>query len=42
MLSGLFARNHDYELRDLAASHPFVELGHDPIDVGFDLIIRGD
>lgn len=42
MLSSLPARDHDYELRDLAASHPLVELGHDLVDVGFDLIIRGD
>ena len=26
MLSGLFAGNHNYELRDLPAKHPLVEL----------------
>lgn len=42
MLSSLSARNHDHELGDLAARHPFVELGHNLVDVGFNLIIRGD
>lgn len=40
--AGLFACDDDDELRDLAAGHPFVELGHDLLDVGFDLVVVGN
>lgn len=42
MLPGIFARDDYYELRDFAARHPFIELRHDLVDVGFDLIIGSD
>jgi len=42
MLARIFAGYDDYELRDLATDHPFVELGHNFLNVGFDLVVRGD
>ncbi len=39
VLSGIFACDHYNELRDLAANHPFVKLGHYFLDVGFDLVV---
>ena len=42
MFASLLARDDNYQFRDLAARHPFVELGHDLLDVCFDLIIGSD
>lgn len=42
VLACVFACDHHDELRYLAANHPFVQLGHDLLDIGFDLAIRGD
>ena len=42
VLAGLFAAYDDDEFGDLAAGHPFVELGHDFLDVGPDLVVRAD
>lgn len=42
MLACVFICNDDDKLGDLAADHPFVELGHDLFDVGFYLIIGRD
>ena len=39
MLAGFLAGNNNNELGDLAAVHPLFELGHDFLDVGFDLVI---
>ena len=39
VLAGVFVGNDDDELGYLAADHPFVELGHDLLDVGFDLVV---
>jgi hypothetical protein len=39
MLSGLFARDDDDKLRNLAAIHPLLQLAHDLLDVGLDLVI---
>ncbi len=38
-VSRVFAGYDDDELGDLAADHPFVKLGHDFLDVGFDLVV---
>lgn len=38
----VFVGDDDDELGDFAANHPFVELAHDFLDVGFDLVIGGD
>lgn len=38
----LFVGNDDDEFGYFATCHPFVELGHDLFDVGFDLIIDCD
>jgi hypothetical protein len=42
MLAGIFTCNNDDELGDLSADHPFVELGHDFLDISLDLIVRGN
>lgn len=42
ILAGLLARDDNDEFRDLPARHPFVELGHDFLDVGLDLVVGGD
>lgn len=42
MLARVFVCDDDDELGDLAADHPFVELGHDLFDVGFYLVIGRD
>ena len=42
VFAGFFAGDDDDELRDFAADHPFVELGHDLFDVGFDLVVGGN
>jgi len=39
MLASLFTGYNNNKLGYLAAGHPFVELGHDLFDVGFDLIV---
>lgn len=40
VLASVFIGDDDDKLRDLAAYHPPVELAHDLLNVGFDLIIR--
>lgn len=42
MVASLFVGNDDDEFGDFATSHPFVKLGHDLFDVGFDLIVDCD
>ena len=42
VFAGLLAGDYDYQFRDLAARHPFVELRHDFLDVCFDLIVGSD
>ena len=42
MFASLLARDYNHQLRDLAACHPFVELGHDLFDICFDLIVGSD
>ena len=42
MFASLLAGDHNHQFRDLAASHPLVELGHDLFDVCFDLIVGSD
>lgn len=42
MFASFFTGDNNNKLRDLATSHPLVELGHDLLDVGFDLVVRGN
>jgi len=42
VLSSLFARDDDNELRDFATIHPFFQLAHDLFNVGLDLVIRSN
>ena len=42
MFPSLLASDYDHQFRDLAACHPFIELGHDLLDVCFDLIVGRD
>lgn len=42
MLSSLLARYDNYELGDFAPNHPLVQLRHDLLDIGLNLIIRRD
>lgn len=42
VLAGFFACDDNDEFGDFAAGHPFVELGHDLFDVGFDLVVGCD
>lgn len=42
MFASLLAGDYNYQFRDLAACHPFVELGHDLFDICFDLIVGSD
>jgi hypothetical protein len=42
MLSSLLARYDNYKLGDFAPNHPFVQLGHDLLDIRLNLIIRRD
>lgn len=42
MVASLFVGNNDDEFGDFTTSHPFVKLGHDLFDVGFDLIVDCD
>lgn len=39
MFAGLLARDNYHKLRDLSSLHPFLQLGHDLLDVGFDLVV---
>lgn len=39
VLARVLGRDDDDELGDLAAGHPFVELGYYALDVGFDLVV---
>lgn len=39
VFAGFFAGDYDDEFRDFTTDHPFVELGHDFLDVGFNLIV---
>jgi hypothetical protein len=42
VLACVFVGDDDDELGDFAANHPFVELAHDFLDVGFDLVVGRD
>ena len=42
MFSRLSACDHHHQLRNLSTHHPLVQLGHDLLDVGFDLIVGGN
>jgi len=42
MLPSIFTRNNDNQLRYLSSNHPFIELRHDFLDVGFDLVVGGN
>lgn len=42
VLAGVFVGDDDDEARNFATNHPFVELGHDFLDVGFYLVVGGD
>lgn len=42
VLAGIFVGDDDDKLGDFAANHPFVELAHDFLDVGFDLVVGRD
>lgn len=42
VFASLLTGYDDYELRDLAARHPLIKLGHYFLNVGLDLIVRGD
>ena len=42
VLASVLVGDDDDELGDLAADHPLVQLGHDLLDVGLDLVVRGD
>ncbi|KAJ2965814.1 hypothetical protein NUW58_g10814 [Xylaria curta] len=41
MLAGVLVGYNDDQLADLAVLHPLVELRHDLLDVGFDLVVGG-
>jgi hypothetical protein len=41
VLARLFASYDNHELGDLTPVHPLLQLAHDLLDVGFDLIISG-
>lgn len=42
MFSRLFARDYHDQFRNLSTHHPLIELRHDFLDVGFDLVVGGD
>lgn len=42
MFAGLFVRDDYDELRDFTANHPFVKLGHNLLEVRFDLVVGRD
>ena len=42
MFSRLSACDYHHQFRDLSTHHPLVQLGHDLLDVGFDLIVGGN
>ncbi len=42
VLARVLVGDYDDELGDFAADHPLVELGHDFLDVGLDLVVGGD
>lgn len=42
VLAGIFVGDDDDELGDFAANHPLVELAHDFLDIGFDLVVGRD
>ena len=41
MFSRVFIRNYNNEFGDLAAHHPVFKLGHNLLDIGFDLVVLG-
>lgn len=41
MLAGLFACYNNHQFRYFASDHPFVELGHDLLDIRSDLVVGG-
>lgn len=42
MLACVFVRDDNDKLGDLATNHPLVQLGHDLLDVGLDLVVGRD
>lgn len=42
MFTGFLVRDDNDKLRDLATRHPFVQLRHNLLDVGFDLVVGGN
>ena len=42
VLASILVRNHEHQLRDLAAHHPLVQLRHDLLDVRLDLVVGRD
>lgn len=41
MLASLLACNNHHKLGNFASLHPFIQLRHDFLDVGFDLVVGG-
>lgn len=39
MLPGVLVCYDNHQLADLSSHHPLVQLGHDLLDVGFDLVV---
>lgn len=39
MFTSLLARDNYHKLRDLSSLHPFLQLRHDLLDVGFNLVV---
>ena len=42
VFASLLVRNNHDKLRDLATHHPLVQLRHDLLDIGFDLVVGGN
>lgn len=42
MLPTFSTGDHNNEFRYFATNHPLVELRHDLVDIGFDLVVRSD
>ena len=42
VLAGVLARDHDDKLAEFPTQHPFLELAHELLNVGFDLVVGGN
>lgn len=42
VLPGILVGNDNHQPRDLAADHPLVQLAHDALDIGLDLVVGRD